>query len=188
MAANKPKRRRALAQPSQELKERASRINAQSRVSVPLSLRVRPETYKAIVELAEEFHAHINTIVNNALGDGLARYRDFSAYRHQDAIVQTGPLRAFPEIVDDLSQRSVQKTALQRGQRGVLLGHQIIDRVDQENPDLGLRADQHTESIIGALSAPLPQAPPPRQLDVNLEHETITQLPQEPAAQQAPDA
>jgi hypothetical protein len=61
-----------------ELRKRARTAGATARTSVSLQVRASVELYKALVELAEEYHQPISVIARQCLEDGARKYRDFS--------------------------------------------------------------------------------------------------------------
>jgi hypothetical protein len=61
-----------------ELRRRARTAGAQARTSVSLQVRCSVELYKALVELAEEYHQPISVIARQCLEDGTRKYREFS--------------------------------------------------------------------------------------------------------------
>jgi predicted transcriptional regulator len=131
-----------------KLKRRAKKAAAAARASVPLSLRIPLPLYKALVELAEEYHQPISEIAKQCLTDGTRKYRDFQTARPA-AFVNASPLVARnypqPQAQGDIIAR-LQANA--RSSRPVLphSSHQAVTPT-QEEMDTAV-----TESIFEGLA------------------------------------
>jgi len=61
-----------------ELRARARAAAAQSKSFIGINIRVGVDTYKALVELAEEYHQPVTVVTRQCIEDGIRKYRDFS--------------------------------------------------------------------------------------------------------------
>jgi hypothetical protein len=84
-----------------ELRKRASAAAAMAKTTVPIAGRISLDLYKAIVELAEEFHTPVIQVIRQCLTDGVRKYKDlppeFAPFASPSRTAAT--LRAAPSLL-----------------------------------------------------------------------------------------
>jgi hypothetical protein len=71
-----PKRQATKVDEVAALRKRASAAAAMAKTTVPIAGRISVDLYKAMVELAEEFHVPIIQVIRQCLTDGVRKYKD----------------------------------------------------------------------------------------------------------------
>jgi hypothetical protein len=131
-----------------ELRARAARVASQSRATISLTLKIPVDVYRALVELAEEYHQKISGVAIQALKDGVRKYKDFSDPTLPSPFRQPTPLRGFAKELTGPPLSVIDR---------------VLQKQAEEEPEVP--AALNLEAIMAGLKkltpeAIMPQAPP----------------------------
>jgi hypothetical protein len=121
---------------AQKLKKRAAKASLDARAKISVTLRLPIEEYKALVELAEEYHSPVSDIARQCLSDGIRKYRDFSSPRRSN-FINHSPMQALPHLAKNTvpSNTAIERLhAAARAQKPLLPpeAHVLVEPTEEE--------------------------------------------------------
>jgi hypothetical protein len=145
-----------------ELRKRAMKLNRAAKARVELKLRVLPEVFERLCDIAEADSTPVSVVATNAMIDGLQRYGEFSARTDRDALVKVTPMRAYAKALNEPSKVATAfTTGSLRAARPLV--ERIVDEISENDP--AYIHSQKMQRIAADISTPLPNSPQLQRID-----------------------